>query len=150
MSGNNVRRNFVGDTRPCPRCSDQITVTESMVRRRKYTCGKCASSMAMDWAAKNREKKREANNRYHASNSSNRAVRTATWRASHPEKRAAHQAVQTAVRNGTLVKHPCEVCGSSTRIHAHHDDYSMPLSVVWLCHTHHMERHHMLAARGAQ
>jgi hypothetical protein len=32
------------------------------------------------------------------------------------------------------------VCGR-TRSHAHHDDYSKPLDVIWLCSTHHRSRH---------
>lgn len=147
MAGNNVQRNFVGDTRPCPRCKATIEVTASMVKRKKYTCGPCESQMAVDWARRNRERKRASNNRYIAARSGERAARTAAWRTNHPEKWRAHQAVQTALRNGTLTKRPCEVCGSTVRIHGHHDDYSKPLEVIWLCHSHHMERHAMLAAR---
>ena len=72
------------------------------------------------------------------------------WRLNNPEKRLAHQAVQTAIRNGKLLKKPCEICGSLLNIHAHHDDYCNQLNVIWLCHTHHMERHEMLKAREAK
>ena len=147
MAGNNVQRNFVGDKRPCPCCKATIVVTESMVRRKTYTCSHCASKQSVNWARRNREKKRAANNRYIAAQSSMRAERTAAWRANHPEKWKAHQAVQTALRNGGLTRLPCEACGATERIHAHHDDYSKPLDVIWLCHAHHMERHAMLKAR---
>lgn len=60
------------------------------------------------------------------------------WRASNPEKRAAHQKVFVAVRAGKLVKKPCKVCGKE-RVEAHHNDYSKPLRVVWLCKKHHVE-----------
>ena len=40
--------------------------------------------------------------------------------------------VQTALRNGTLVKSPCEMCGNE-KVQAHHCDYSKPLEVMWLC-----------------
>jgi hypothetical protein len=150
MAGNNVRRNFVGDVRACSHCDGAITVTESMARRSKYVCGPCESRIATDWARRNRDKKRASNNKWHAAHSSQRASRTASWRSSHPEKKAAHQAVQTAVRNRGLVKSPCQVCGRAIRIHAHHDDYSKPLDVIWLCHEHHMARHAMLAAREVQ
>ena len=43
-------------------------------------------------------------------------------------------------KNRILVKQPCEVCGSS-RVHAHHDDYSKPLIVRWLCPSHHRKHH---------
>lgn len=52
----------------------------------------------------------------------------------------AHTKVETAILNGTLVRQPCEVCGKE-RVDAHHDDYSKPLEVRWLCRGHHMEHH---------
>ena len=57
-----------------------------------------------------------------------------------PEKKAAHYAVGNAVRDGRLTPKPCEVCGS-TKVQAHHDDYSRPLDVRWLCFVHHMAHH---------
>ena len=56
------------------------------------------------------------------------------------EKKAANNAVQVAVRKGELTKEPCEVCGDP-KSQGHHEDYAKPLEVVWLCHTHHAERH---------
>lgn len=63
------------------------------------------------------------------------------WRERNPDKYAAHIAVRNAVRDGKLTKMPCQICGSSIRVHAHHDDYSKPLEVRWLCTTHHKEWH---------
>lgn len=62
-----------------------------------------------------------------------------------PEKRAAHIIVGNAVRDGKLHKQPCEVCGAAD-VHAHHDDYSKPLNVRWLCPSHHSEHHKEHAA----
>lgn len=146
VQGNAVRRNFVGMCRACSSCGCEIIITEVMCRRSKYVCRPCESARAVEYARKNREKKRAWNNAYHAKISGERAEATRRYRARNPEKRAAHQAVQTATRNGSLARLPCEVCGE-VKSHAHHDDYSKPLEVKWLCHTHHMERHAMLAAR---
>lgn len=55
-------------------------------------------------------------------------------------KRKAHIAVGNAIRDGLLAKMPCEVCGLE-KVHAHHDDYSKPLEVRWLCPAHHFEWH---------
>jgi hypothetical protein len=63
------------------------------------------------------------------------------WRAKNPEKVKAHTAVNTATRKGKLARQACEVCGSEES-HAHHDDYSKPLEVRWLCPLHHKEAHH--------
>jgi hypothetical protein len=60
--------------------------------------------------------------------------------AAHPTHVAARKAVQQAVKRGDLVRLPCEVCGSPKSA-GHHDDYSKPLEVRWLCRTHHDELH---------
>lgn len=57
-----------------------------------------------------------------------------------PEVISAHSRVSTELAAGTLVKQPCEVCGNK-RVEAHHEDYSKPLEVVWLCSVHHRQRH---------
>lgn len=62
------------------------------------------------------------------------------WIARNTIKRAAHIMTREALRIGQLNKQPCEVCGKR-KAEAHHDDYSQPLSVRWLCHKHHMEHH---------
>jgi len=61
-------------------------------------------------------------------------------RAANIERYKANGAVSNAVRDGRLEKQPCEVCGSSN-VQAHHDDYSKPLDVRWLCFVHHRELH---------
>jgi ribosomal protein S27AE len=40
-----------------------------------------------------------------------------------------------------LVRGPCEVCGTTLNVHAHHDDYDAPLNVRWLCGKHHSRFH---------
>ena len=56
-------------------------------------------------------------------------------------KGRARTAVVNAVARGNLIRGPCAVCGSTERIHGHHDDYDKPLDVIWLCPKHHGERH---------
>lgn len=46
-----------------------------------------------------------------------------------------------AIKTGVLIRKPCEVCGSTEKIHAHHKDYSKPLDVHWLCVLHHKHVH---------
>jgi hypothetical protein len=57
-----------------------------------------------------------------------------------PAKKKAHEMVARAVRQGRVTRLPCEVCGFESS-QAHHEDYTKPLEVVWLCPTHHAERH---------
>ena len=62
------------------------------------------------------------------------------WREENPEGYRAHTAVNNAIRDGKLLRCPCEVCGE-LKTHAHHDDYAKPLSVRWLCALHHHRFH---------
>lgn len=41
---------------------------------------------------------------------------------------------------GKLKRKPCEDCGSR-KVQMHHDDYSKPLQVTFLCRPCHMARH---------
>lgn len=60
----------------------------------------------------------------------------------------ARSKARRAIRGGKLQRQPCEVCGAE-RVEAHHDDYSQPLNVRWLCPTHHREHHVSERARLA-
>jgi len=62
------------------------------------------------------------------------------WREKYPNKYKAHNAVNNALRDGRIDKGCCEVCGFVTSV-AHHDDYSKPLEVRWLCQGHHKQWH---------
>lgn len=80
---------------------------------------------------------------------------SATMRAkAGPEKNIARAAVANAVRGGRIVRpSSCESChGADRSITAHHDDYSRPLDVRWLCTACHGAAHKALneAARGAE
>lgn len=61
-------------------------------------------------------------------------------RARDPLVKKARERVRYALASGKLVRGPCAVCGSQDT-HGHHEDYSKPLDVIWLCPTHHGERH---------
>lgn len=64
----------------------------------------------------------------------------------HRDADLAKMAVANAVRRGKLKRAPCVICGKSEHVHAHHDNYSRRLDVVWLCAFHHRERHISLKA----
>lgn len=68
------------------------------------------------------------------------------WRKTHPltpgqrMKDNARSYAGVYLRRGKLTRRPCEVCGEAAQMH--HEDYSKPLSVRWLCRAHHLELHH--------
>lgn len=70
-------------------------------------------------------------------------TRQQQWRRDNPRRYLAHLYVEAAKRVGILHPQSCEVCGAE-RADAHHDDYSRPGDVRWLCRRHHNQHH----ARG--
>lgn len=68
-------------------------------------------------------------------------------RAKYPEKNRARNAISNAIRDGKIVRQPCEVCGGKAQ--AHHDDYAKPLEVRWLCFKHHRELKHKQSVGSA-
>ena len=67
----------------------------------------------------------------------------AKWSARNTIKRAANVMLGNALRDGKIVKdNECSACGGSNcTIHGHHDDYSLPLVVRWLCSKCHTQWH---------
>jgi ribosomal protein S27AE len=63
------------------------------------------------------------------------------WRIANPEKYRAETAVGNAIRDGKLKRKPCVECGEKLHVHAHHDNYSRPLAVRWLCARCHRRAH---------
>lgn len=61
---------------------------------------------------------------------------------SNPQTRA-RAVVNMRLRRGKLHKQPCEECAKQNifnmEVEAHHDDYSKPSEVRWLCGKHHKE-----------
>jgi hypothetical protein len=64
---------------------------------------------------------------------------TREWRSRNPQKYKAQNAVNNAIARGKLKREPCKICGA--KAHAHHEDYSKPLDVIWVCPEHHAEMH---------
>lgn len=57
-----------------------------------------------------------------------------------PEKYKAQYTIANAIRRGKVKRLPCEKCGEEGQ--AHHDDYSKPFEIRWLCKLHHDELHY--------
>ena len=69
------------------------------------------------------------------------ADRKRAWIEKTPKQvHVAHKKTEWAIESGALVRQPCELCGA-IKVDAHHDDYSKPLEVRWLCRKHHLLHH---------
>lgn len=120
----------------CVACGYVFQAVESEIKRGKGKC--CSAGCAASLAAANRDSSREANGNWKGGVSD--VGHRANYRRKHPLKHAAHRAVAIALRRGELTRMSCEVCGNE-KSEGHHDDYSKPLVVRWLCHRHHLEAH---------
>lgn len=64
------------------------------------------------------------------------------YRQRYPNKYKAHTQVNNLVRLGKLCNPGvCSECSSDFHIEAHHDDYSQPLQIRWLCSRCHKQWH---------
>lgn len=64
------------------------------------------------------------------------------WQQEHPGRMNVYNKVYRAVKNGRIIKpSKCNDCHQENRLLAHHEDYSKPLEVIWLCHSCHKIRH---------
>lgn len=90
------------------------------------------------------EEMREAVNKYAKQHRKERQERIKKWANKNRYKIQAHKKVYYAVKTGKLIKQNC-FCGKIGQ--AHHDDYSKPLEVIWLCPIHHKARHMELNAK---
>lgn len=117
----------------CPKCSSPRFWQKTTKRGRPYVVAKCRKCHR-ESLAKDRAKHGGA------------AARNKVWESQNREKALAHRRVEKAILTGRLEKQLCERCGAD-RVEAHHDDYSRPLDVMWLCSMHHKERHRELEGR---
>jgi len=104
-----------------------------------------------------RKQQREYHQKYYQNNRDKLIQLTRDWRkSSHgrlmimryertPKRKRYRKAVmetQSAVARGDIIKPKlCELCGKERRLGSHHEDYSKPLQVVWLCSDCHGKRH---------
>ena len=70
-------------------------------------------------------------------------------RSEHPEKHSAHDKLHAAVKSGKIIKAKfCQVCHSESKLEGHHEDYSKPLDVIWMCDQCHKRRHMVISFRS--
>lgn len=98
----------------------------------------------VDWVLKEAERcriKQRPKNKTNKETAEYRNERSEKYKQKYPDKTKARYLVSNALRDGRLIKQPCEICGQIEDVEGHHEDYSKPLDVNWLCVIHHAERH---------
>lgn len=62
------------------------------------------------------------------------------WIQSNIEKIKASRYICTFIRRGNLTRDICAICGKENA-DAHHENYKLPFSIIWLCSKHHQHTH---------
>jgi len=108
--------------------------------RRIKARGLCTRCYNNDWNLNHRWQVNVSNQRWRINNPVK--LRESRRKRRHdPVKRKAQVMVANAIRDGKLIRESCENCGGEPT-QAHHDDYSKPLNIRWLCRDCHTEEHY--------
>ncbi len=136
----------------CSNCKLSFSVQEFTPRKDRpigqfYSrCKKCSALKSLEWYHRNLDTVRpklRARAKLRPIDKEQRNKTSVIHKERHPEQGQANRAVRSALRNGSLGKWPCVVCGDP-KTHGHHGSYApdMWLAVQWLCKKHHGEVHH--------
>lgn len=117
--------------RKCQLCQTEFLASR---KRQKYCSLRCAAKYGRIKNPQHGDK----NSNYKGAAALTCYEHKKNWKLRYPEKVKAHRIISRAVRRKEIIRRPCEVCGNP-KSEGHHDDYSRPLEVRWLCRKHHDE-----------
>ncbi len=142
--------------KPCKKCKKNLPLSEYSRDKRlsdghRNDCKNCLKEIRnrpdrkqkeREWQRRNMGRYAETRKNYRNSHKSEEAIRMNKYRKNNRYKINTHQRVYVAIRDGKLVKpSKCSECGQHGLVQGHHEDYSKPLEVVWLCPKCHKSRH---------
>lgn len=146
----------------CTKCGKSFEPSESQIKRKRSTCYPCHRMREKIWRDKRKaaglswysKKKNKLTTRLRERERS-KSEKCRTYHAKYHFQRRndeqfrqrylARSAINNAIKRGRIKRGACEVCGR-INANAHHEDYSKPLEVRWLCGDHHIERHVQIRA----
>lgn len=122
------------NTNRCP-CGAERKPTE------KYFCTDCKAKSAQKHRERLGNEKQAAYQREYYERNRERLLERRRTDPNLKLKHSVRTFTNSAIKAGILTRQPCEICGAIEKIEAHHDDYTKPLDVRWLCKLHHDEHH---------
>lgn len=112
--------------RHCKISKEHLCVDVRLGDREYYSCRKCNTTRLKKYRATKTGAKNSA-----------KAVYKSIVK--YPEKQKARLKLGIAVKCGKVKKPKgCSLCCSKIRVEGHHEDYTKPLDVVWLCRSCHL------------
>lgn len=132
----------------CPRCSTEKPPADfyrdkSRKNGHQYACKICTSGVSRAWKKAHPERTREYQRAYYQRNRGELNNQTAQYKDDYPERAAARLAIHKAIADGDLARGPCFVYGGEPA-DGHHEDYSKPYEIIWLCRICHTTYHRFI------
>jgi len=115
---------------------DFFTPDERRPNGKSSQCKKCIAEYSRLHYKKNKQTIKDKVKKYYSKNYEKIVEKLQRY----PEKNKARTELRSKVKQGLVIKQPCEVCGEK-KVQGHHSNYSKPLEVNWLCVKHHGEIH---------
>ena len=136
-------------TKMCSRCREEKKASEFSKDKSKKSglyarCKVCDRADGRQYYLKHRNKKLRKFKKYSQSESGKRVRNrnSKKYYAKHRDEYRARSQLNYAISTGRTEKGPCVTCGDVSS-HGHHEDYSKPLEVIWLCRRCHTELHNV-------
>ena len=141
-------------TKVCTKCREERPLDKFPPNKhhkdgRGSWCKKCKNAVTVAWSKRNLEKVKKSNKEDYKRHREKRLRKNKQWKKENPdfvlllskkgrerfpEKYKARTAVSNALHLGKLIRPDhCSECNKRCKPEAHHEDYSKPLEVVWLC-----------------
>ena len=129
----------------CIQCSE--TRESEFYPYNRVRCKRCCNRRSIEvYHRRRRNKQAEYYQNWYRENGRKRAIDYVSniilWQKAHPEAVKARWTLKYYIKRG-IIDRPksCSLCGRIDKIQAHHQDYSKPLEVIWLCASCHKKIH---------
>jgi hypothetical protein len=111
--------------------------------KKGYTCKDCKRIEYRNRRERNIRTHKKKDATYYIRHKKEIAVKRKEYNKKHKDRVYARGKVRVALLSGELMKpDSCSCCGKSmVNLDAHHEDYSKPLIVVWICRKCHQIKH---------
>lgn len=139
----------------CKRCGEEKPIAEfnkniAAGPLEPWNIRCCKTCSRVDYSTRyndpeKKEKQKAASRNWKENNRERHAELAVEYRARHKDKITAQNRLNYAVRTGKIQRQPCQVCGATERIQAHHVSYKPEdwYNVRWLCQDCHELVHSM-------
>jgi len=156
------------ENKKCTRCHKIKSLNNFNKRKgskdgHRSDCQTCQRRINLEYYYKNHAKCKLVSRRYNENNKDKKkkfrdsykkkfpekvkaimSIATKKWADKNPEKRKAYSEVYCAMKCGKIIKESCSKCGGNNDVMAHHEDYTKPLEILWLCRLCHIVEHKRL------